>query len=261
MEFKMGSSGWSYRSWNGVFYPMHSRPDEYLHFYSSIFNTVEVDSTFYGLPHENTVKAWYDAVPDNFLFSLKMPRSITHEKHLLDVKNELQSFFNVASMFSSKLGIILIQTAPDMPYNYSILDEFIKLLPDEMRFAIEFRHRSWFADDIYSLLRKNGIAMVWSLLNYIEAPPVMTSDFLYVRMVGDHSMPIDNFNGVKIDRKDDIKRYATNIKNKGRNAKIAYIYSNNHFQGFSPATINFLRNSLGLNELEFNNNERQRTLF
>ncbi len=257
----MGTCGWSYKAWNGNFYPVNAKNIDYLKFYSRTFNSVEADTTFYALPKENAVKMWFDSVPENFLFCLKMPRVITHEKLLYNVGDDLNSFMSLAALFKQKLGIILIQLAPGMKYNYNILSDFINILPVNKRYAMEFRHSSWFNPEIYSLLREHKIAMVWSILNYIEAPPVLTADFLYVRIVGDHSLSEKDFGSIKINRDEIINRYAKNILKNKDSVKSVFIFSNNHFQGMAPATINILRKFMNMEELKINAFPVQKKLF
>ena len=141
-----------------------------------------------------------------------------------------------------------------------VLKEFVSQLRPEFRHAIEFRHKSWFTPEVYSLLKKNNIAMVWSLNQYVETPPEVTADFVYLRMVGDRE--ITEFTGVQRDRSADMKRWAEAVKENSGKFESGNDFINNHFAGFSPESANEFRRLLGLMELDWKaQGPQQQTLF
>lgn len=249
-KLRIGCSGWSYKDWNGVFYPKGLPPREYLQYYSGKFNCVEIDSSFYRIPNSYMITQWRNNSSDGFLFSPKMPKKITHEKKLKDSESTLVYFYSMVSKLKDKLGPIAIQLPPSIKVDThkELMKSFISQLSPEFKHAIEFRHKSWFTSETYELLRKNNIAMVWSLNQYLETPPEVTADFVYLRMVGDRE--ITEFSGVQRDRSKDMKRWAEAVKENAGKFESGYIFFNNHFAGFSPESANEFRRLLGLIELD-----------
>jgi uncharacterized protein YecE (DUF72 family) len=261
-KLRIGCSGWSYTDWQGIFYPKGLAAKDYLLYYSKVFNCVEIDSSFYRIPNQFMVNQWRSNTPSGFLFSPKLPKKITHERKLKDSESNLVYFYSVMSKLKDKLGPIAIQLPPSIKLSthHETMKEFISQLSPEFKHAIEFRHKSWFTPEVYSLLRKNNIAMIWSLNQYVETPPEVTADFVYLRMVGDRE--ITEFTGVQRDRSEDMKRWVTAIKDNSSKFESGYIFFNNHFAGFSPESANEFRRLLGLMELDWKaQGTEQRTLF
>jgi uncharacterized protein YecE (DUF72 family) len=261
-KLRIGCSGWSYKDWLGIFYPKGLAPKEYLGHYSRVFNSVEIDSSFYRIPNPFMITQWRNNTPDGFLFSPKLPKKITHEKKLKDSESTLVYFYSVVSKLGDKLGPIAIQLPPSIKLSthLELMKSFISQLSPEFKHAIEFRHKSWFVPEVYSLLRKNNIAMIWSLNQYVETPPEVTADFVYLRMVGDRE--ITEFNGIQRDRSDDMKRWASSVKGNSGKFESGYVFFNNHFAGFSPESANEFRRLLGLMELDWKaQGTEQKTLF
>jgi uncharacterized protein YecE (DUF72 family) len=261
-RLRVGCSGWSYKDWEHVFYPKGLATKEYLGYYAKVFNCVEIDSTFYRVPSQFMVNQWKSNTPNGFIFSPKLPKKITHDKKLKDSESTLVYFYSVLSRLKEKLGPIVIQLPPSIKLgtHEGLMREFISLLSPEFRHAIEFRNKSWFTPEVYSLLNKNNIAMVWSLNQYVETPPEVTSDFVYLRMVGDRE--ITKFNGIQRDRSPDLKRWATAVKENSSKFESGYVFFNNHFAGFSPESANEFRRLLGLMELDWRGQgTQQQTLF
>jgi len=193
MNWYLGTMGFSYKDWEGVFYPSNMPPKNYLRHYSKYFNAVEIDSTFYGTPRLGTVLGWKDSTPFDFTFCLKTPRRITHELGLKDARAEMQTFLATAASLDEKLGVILIQLPPAYTYDrFPILAEFLMMLPVDVRFAVEFRHQSWYtpADSpqprALRLFRRLGIG--WAATDYPGLPMQLTAsaDFFYIRWIGKH---------------------------------------------------------------------------
>jgi uncharacterized protein YecE (DUF72 family) len=261
-ELRIGCSGWSYKDWAGIFYPKGLAAKDYLSHYSKVFNCVEIDSSFYRIPNAFMISQWRNNTPPGFVFSPKLPKKITHEKKLVDSESTLIYFYSVVSKLKDKLGPIAIQLPPSIKLttHQKVLKDFISQLSPEFKHAIEFRHKSWFTPETYALLRKNNIAMVWSLNQYLETPPEVTADFVYLRMVGDRELT--EFTGVQKDRSEDMKRWASAVKDNAGKFESGYIFFNNHFAGFSPESANEFRRLLGLMEVDYKvQGTQQQTLF
>lgn len=179
----IGTSGWSYDHWKKPFY--HDTPkSEWLPFYASHFQSVEVNSSFYHLPHSNTVKKWAEATPKNFVFSVKASRYITHVKRLKDSKENVKTLVKSISPFKSKLGPILFQLPPSFKLNRERLEQCLSELPKKHRYTFEFRHDSWFTKDIFELLKKYKAALCITDLNGKLSPTEATAPFIYIRLHG-----------------------------------------------------------------------------
>ena len=143
MDWQLGTMGFAYEDWKGVFYPAAIPKKKYLHIYSGKFNSVEIDSTFYGTPRQSTVLRWRTITPDNFTISLKMPRRVTHELRLINTDNEVQDFLLTSSLLEDKLGVILIQFPPSFSAdNFEVLQSFLSKLPQGFRFAVSMQSRN-----------------------------------------------------------------------------------------------------------------------
>jgi len=260
-ELRIGCSGWSYKDWVGPFYPKELQPRDYLKHYSRIFNCVEIDSSFYRVPNAFMISQWKASTPPGFLFSPKLPKKITHENKLSNSESSLLYFYSVVSKLGDKLGPIAIQLPPSIKVSTHLeaMKDFLSLLDPRFKHAIEFRHKSWFTPETYGLLKKNNAAMIWSLNQYVETPPEITSDFVYLRLVGDRE--ITEFSGIQKDRGGDMKRWAKTVEGKSEDFDSGYVFFNNHFAGFGPESANEFRRLLGLVELEWRPQGSQQTLF
>ena len=259
MQYYIGCSGWSYSSWQGPFYPKSIENSKWLRYYSKVFNYVEIDSTFYRIPNEFMVKNWYKRTPENFRFTAKFPKVITHDKRLSDFdEDQLSYFFESISELKEKLLALLIQLPPsiDIVEGLNALRNILPYLDKGFRYAVEVRHRSWFQDLAYNFFARNNMCLVWSQLTDIRTPPIVTSDFVYVRLIGDRSIQEKDFGRVQIDRIKEMKKLARNFKgdsNDGNLSKVRYsiVAANNHYAGFGPGTVNIFRQLLGLEEVKW----------
>ena len=188
----IGTSGFSFNHWKDNFYPKGLSTKEWLHYYAKTFSTVELNTTFYRLPSESTVKNWQSQVPDNFLFSIKASRYITHQKRLHDCKESLH-FFYERNDFLTKTGPILFQLPPSFKINKERLLEFIKNLKKSHLHVFEFRHDSWFTDEIYDILNAHHIALCITDLNGKLSPEELTTDFTYIRLHGPQKAYQDSY--------------------------------------------------------------------
>jgi uncharacterized protein YecE (DUF72 family) len=250
-KFRVGCSGWSYKDWLGNFYPSGLQSRDYLRFYSGMFDCVEIDSTFYRIPNAFMIEHWKRQTPEGFLFCPKLPKRITHDNKLENFESTLTYFYSVVSRLESKLGPIVVQLPPSIKLEKhgTVMEKFVAGLNPKYRHAIEFRHKSWFVQRVYSLLEENRVAMVWSLNQYLETPPQVTARFAYLRMVGERD--ISKFTSKQKERKEDMARWARNVEEKKDELEGEFIFFNNHFAGFGPESVNEFRRLLGMMEVDW----------
>ena len=184
MQIYAGTSGFSYAEWCGRFYPESHPASQMLGYYASRLPTVEINNTFYRMPNEATVAAWRDEVPDSFCFAVKATRRITHQKKLADVADDVARLFGVLETLGTKLGPVLFQLPPFLKKDLGVLTSFLETVPAGRRIALEFRHPSWFTDDVYAALSAHNVALVGGDLEEAEKSPplVVTADFGYLRL-------------------------------------------------------------------------------
>jgi uncharacterized protein YecE (DUF72 family) len=180
----IGTSGWYYDHWDKVFYPEGTKPDERLELFAENFNTVEVNNTFYRLPRESTVEAWFSKVPNNFVFSIKASQYITHIKRLKDPEESLERFYSILKHLKGKLGPILFQLPPFFKKDTERLKTFVEHLKKGHQHVFEFRHPSWYDEETYAILRKNEVALCITDLKGHLSPEEVTSSFTYIRLHG-----------------------------------------------------------------------------
>jgi uncharacterized protein YecE (DUF72 family) len=261
LQIYVGSSGWSYSSWKGPFYPIDLDNSEWLNYYSHVFDFVEIDSSFYKIPTAFTVKNWLKKTPDNFRFTAKFPKVITHDKRLKNVENELEIFFSQIDPLQDKTSALLIQLPPSLGIveGLEALREFVPELDNRFRYAVEVRNNSWFQDLAYSFFANNNICMVWSQLAGLRTPPVITTDFLYVRFIGDRRIGEEDFGRIQIDRIAEMQYWSDKVKqiteNVADRVELAIVAANNHYAGFGPGTANVFRRLLGLSEATWKDKE------
>jgi uncharacterized protein YecE (DUF72 family) len=264
LKFYIGCSGWSYSAWKGPFYPPNLENSDWLRYYSNVFDYVEIDSSFYRIPNQFMIKNWFKKTPDNFRFTAKFPKVITHDKHLVDVEEEVQLFLRNIEPLHDKILALLIQLPPSMQITPGLegLRQLLPLLDERFRYAVEVRHQSWFQDLAYNFFANNNLCMVWSQLAGIRTPPIVTTDFLYVRFIGDRSIDESDFGKVQKDRVLEMNKWAGRIKrvrqdrsrssiSSGKEISLAIVAANNHYAGFGPGTANMFRKMVGLSEVSW----------
>ncbi|HET7789715.1 MAG TPA: DUF72 domain-containing protein [Gemmatimonadales bacterium] len=183
MTLYVGTSGYAYKEWKGYFYPEKIAADEMLRFYATKLRTVEINNTFYRMPKEAVVTAWAEQVGPEFRFILKASQKITHFKRLKDVGSELEYFLKAATLLGEKRGPTLFQLPPNMKKDLPRLTDFLALIPKRWRAAFEFRHETWYGEDVYDALRSANAALV--LADNDEGPEpaaVATADWGYLRL-------------------------------------------------------------------------------
>lgn len=246
MNWHIGTVGWGYDEWRGVFYPPKMASRQYLAHYARYFNGVELDSTFYGTPPVARVEKWAQTAPSNFIFCPKTPREITHDLRLQEPEL-MRQFVNVVSHFGDKLGVILIQLPPDFTTaELEGFKAFLAALPADRRYAIEFRHMSWHTEETAELLHRYNIA--WVGADYIIMPKVVvpTADFAYIRFLGRHGRYQyknkelrDPTADITIWLNEHITPYLDRWKD-------AYIFFNDDFAGYAPQSATRLKKMVGL---------------
>ncbi|MFN2594053.1 MAG: DUF72 domain-containing protein [Actinomycetota bacterium] len=158
----IGTSGWQYRHWRETFYPLGVAQGKWLEFYAERFATVELNASFYRLPSRETFEKWRVRTPDDFIFAVKMSRYLTHIKKLVEPEEPVERFLKHATGLGDKLGPILVQLPPTLPIDVEGLAHVLSLIPRDLRVAVEFRHDSWFVDDVREVLEKYGAANCWA---------------------------------------------------------------------------------------------------
>ncbi len=228
----LGTSGWSYDDWVGVFY--RDRKESKLSAYARVFPTAEIDSSFYAYPSRGTVMRWSRYTGSDFVFTAKLPRLITHEK-VLDlksgVKDDVKRFCDLMSplQMDGKLGCILIQLPPGFRFDLERLESFFDILPSDFRYAVEFRHLSWLKDETWKLLEKYNVA--YTIVDEPLLPPEIkvTCDFAYFRWHGRGHRPWYNYRYSE----EELSSWIPKVKETVKNVKVAYGYFNNHYHGYA----------------------------
>lgn len=255
-QVRIGTQGWNYPAWVGAQYPTGTRPANFLRLYSRAFGTVEVDSTFYAVPPASTVRGWVERTPPGFVFSLKLPREVTHERRLRGAEDVVDEFCDRAREMGERLGPILVQLGPDFgPDELPSLAAFLPRLPTDLRFAIEFRQHAWIRDDVLDLLRAHNVALALSdgkwmpRRTLLELVPRPTADFLYVRWMGPNR-DITDYSRVQVDRTAELQAWADAVRPMLAHRWDVFGYVNNHFAGHSPASARELQRLLGQEPVE-----------
>jgi uncharacterized protein YecE (DUF72 family) len=183
MNVLVGTSGFAFKEWKGPFYPEDLKDDAMLGYYSGKYPTVEINNTFYRLPKEHVLQEWASRVPDGFTFSIKASQRITHYSRLRpDASSALEFLLRNTSTLGGKLGPILFQLPPAMEKNADRLRAFLELLPSDRRFTIEFRHESWFDDEIFDALRVRDVALCVAESEEFTGVNVSTASWGYMRL-------------------------------------------------------------------------------
>ncbi len=227
MSFYIGTSGWSYSSFKDVFYPQELTSKDWLKFYSSHFNTVEINVTFYRTPRPFTFKKWYEETPKDFVFSIKAPKIITHNKKLREVEESLKTFFKSLIPLQEKAKVVLFQLPPSLKYEKILIENFLKLLSEDYRYVIEIRHLSFHNEEFVELLEKYKVCLCFSDCGsrYPSWYERKTTDFLYLRLHGSPQLYVSNY------EKERLKTYAEIIQK--YKPSLAYVYFDNTVQGYA----------------------------
>lgn len=235
-ELRIGTSGWHYDHWRGIFYPAELRPAQRLAFYARHFDSVEINNTFYRLPAEKTVQTWFDTTPEHFCFAVKAGRFITHMKKLQQPEAGLARMAPALKALGTKCGPVLFQLPPRWKKNTQRLAQFLASLPEALPCAFEFRDTSWHHPDIYALLRQHNAAFcIYDLAGFC-APLELTANFAYMRLHGPDRAYAGSYSSKAL------RQWAAHIR-RWQDLKQVYVYFDNDEAAYA------VRNALSLKEL------------
>ncbi|HSF49163.1 MAG TPA: DUF72 domain-containing protein [Nitrososphaeraceae archaeon] len=252
MKYYLGCSGWSYDEWKGPFYNPKDLDNRYwLSYYSQIFDFVEIDSTFYKIPSTFMVNNWNKRTSDSFRFAVKFPKVITHDKRLKDVGKDIEQFYDAMEPLYKKILVFLIQLPPSLQISegLDLIKSLQYILDPSFRYAIEVRHHSWFNELFYNYMKEKNYCLVWSQQDILVTPPVLTTDFIYLRLIGDRSIDERDFGKIKKDRTKEMQLWTNilkDIQKNEKNVKTAIIAANNHYAGFGPKTAKLFEEMINL---------------
>ena len=265
---RLGTSSFSSPDWCGSFYPAGMPPEQFLGYYATRLRTVEIDATWHVMPARRTIESWAQKVPDGFVFSLKTPRSITHDRYLQDCEDDWRRFLEVTELLGEKRGPILLQfpyvARSQNPEEYRTgldfrrrLERFLPSIPEGGRFVVEIRNRTWLTPELCDLLRSRHIVL--ALVDYYTMPgPVelvqrldpVTGGFAYIRFLGNHRLMDQHvaqareegrrhsdWGELLIDRTEELRSWIPPIQDLLRRVPEVYAYFNNHYAGFAPGSL------------------------
>jgi uncharacterized protein YecE (DUF72 family) len=262
----VGTQGWNYDAWVGPFYPARTRSDAFLSLYAEIFESVEVDSTFYATPSEAAVRGWIERTPPGFTFALKMPRVVTHERRLRGAGDDVAYFCERARLLGPRLACVLVQLPPDLsPRELPALEELLPQLPPDIHFAVEFRDRGWLVEEVLDLLERFGVAAALAESEWLprelvfEAARRTTADFAYLRWLGSRS--ITDHSHVQIERDEELAEWAHVATDVASRVENVYAYFSNFYQGHAPASARHFMRLIGQTPRDPDSLVKQPSLF
>lgn len=250
IHWHVGTMGFGYKPWDGVFYPEKLPQRNKLASYAERFSAVEMDSTFYGIPAASTVTRWREETPDDFRICPKAPREITHDIPLAHAVGLLESFADTMRLLGDKLGPIVLQFPPDFrAAERPALADFLPNLPRDLRWAAEFRHRSWLGEETAALLRVHNVC--WVAADYIYLPKEIwpTTDFVYLRFLGRHGRYATKHEEVE-DKTADLERWLAQVEPLETDLTGGWAFFNNDYAGYSPGTANRFKRLIGQTPVE-----------
>jgi uncharacterized protein YecE (DUF72 family) len=218
----VGTSGYNFPEWKGTFYPAKFPESQMLEYYAQRLATVEVNYTFYRMPSAKTVTGWDAVTPAGFTFVLKAPQRITHIARLKDIDDPLRFFLDIARMLGPKLGPLLFQLPPNFKKDVARLGDLLTQFPPDIRCAWEFRHESWFSDDVYEVLRKGNAALCVADTEEGTTPLVSTADFGYLRLRDEGYS------------KKDLEKWVSTVRDLGQSWRDAFIFFKHEESGIGP---------------------------
>jgi len=222
MNLWIGTSGFQYPEWKGTFYPETLPASKMLSFYSERLSSTEINYTFRRIPSQKTIDGWSDATPERFQFSLKAPQRVTHFSKLRDCADTLRYFHQVTTGLGTKLGAVLFQLPPSFKKETDVLAAFLEELPTGMRAALEFRHSSWFDDEVFALLKARNSALCIADSDKLSTPLEATADYGYFRLRREDYTTTD------------IERWADALKAKQACWSDAFVYFKHEEGGIGP---------------------------
>ncbi len=255
---KVGCLSWTYPDWKGSFYQNGTSPGDFLRIYSRTFDIVEVDSTFYRTPSENTVRQWRESTPKNFTFTVKVPKTISHSAKGRDTSREFAYFQKTVRNLEEKLGCVVVQMPPHFKFETGLdrLKEFISQIEPGVRCAVELRNKSWYNEETYRILRDRSVCLVWAVNEFVEDfLPVATTDFVYLRFRGEFN-EFKKFDRTQKEKSEVLRKWWERLGPliETKDIQNAYVLMSNHFEGFAPATANRFREIAGLSSVVWKQN-------
>jgi len=226
-NIRIGTSGWYYSHWSGLFYPAKLPKTKWFQYYAKHFDSVEVNNTFYQLPKQQSVKKWYVQAPKNFIYTVKANRYITHIKRLKDTPEALERFFKTVDLLKQKLGPVLYQLPPSLQKDLDLLGGFIRLLPKNRIAVFEFRHESWYSEDTFELLNQFNVGFCVHDMPAKQTPRIITGNIIYIRFHSSTGRYSGNYT------KSALKNRVHWLKKQNKKARRIYIYFNNDFNAFA----------------------------
>jgi uncharacterized protein YecE (DUF72 family) len=227
MSLFVGTSGYNYPEWRGSFYPEKFPTSKMLPYYSERFNSVEVNYTFYRVPTAALLDGWANQTPENFVFTLKAPRRITHDSKLRRCEELTQNFCRTARALGPKLGVLLFQLPPTFKRDDAVLNDFLELVPEGTRAAFEFRHPSWHDPTVFDLLRTHDIALCIADSEKMSTPVVATASYTYFRLRDEGYQPAD------------VVKWAETVRD-ASGSRDAFVYFKHEEEGKGPAFAKML---------------------
>ncbi len=228
----VGTSGYNYPEWKGSFYPEKMPSAKMLPYYAERFSTVEINYTFYRVPHEKILAGWSQATPERFKLTLKAPKRITHDARLRNCADAVRQFLETAATLGQKLGALLFQLPPNLKKDTGLLDAFLDTFPPRVCAAFEFRHVSWLSDDIYERLRARNLALCVADSEKLSTPVETTADYGYFRLRDEGYAPAD------------ISRWAAVIQEKTAGCREVFVYFKHEEEGKGPEFAKLLMDQL-----------------
>jgi uncharacterized protein YecE (DUF72 family) len=246
--WRVGTIGFGYADWNGVFYPPHLKSADHLPYYAKHFDTLELDTTFHAAPTPQRVARWAAAVPDEFRFCVKTPKDVTHAPPPLSTRTgQMAEFLETLRGFGDKLGVVLLQFPPSFDTGEARdLEKFLRALPTDLRYALELRHRSWDTQRTAALLR--GHSCGWVAADYFEDPREarVTTEFLYVRWIGQHGR-FPTLDRERVDPTERLEWWKGQLETSATDeVKTVWGMMNNDYSGYAVATANRVKRLVGL---------------
>lgn len=248
---RVGVIGWNYPEWRGLAYPPDAKADDLLPAYARLFPVVEVAASYYRAPDVDTLEAWARATPEGFTFSFKVPDWITRTPDEEGGERKIQWFVERVEPIrrAGKLGALVAQFPPFFrrEKKADALRTFVERLPPGHEWAVELRHASWWHEDTYRLLRDAGVTLVWNAIESGRAPPVATTDRLYLRLFGDRSLekPWDR---KRRDAADELSYWVERIRDEGRKARQVDVLVSKYLEGYAPGSVATMCEMLGIRE-------------
>ena len=235
-QIRIGTSGWVYRHWQGLFYPANLPQKQWFAYYARSFDTVEINSTFYHLQNASVFEHWQQQAPGGFLYSIKASRIITHNQRLEGCQDTLETFLSRASLLGETLGPVLFQLPPSFSLDLSRFESFLALLPQGFSYAMEFRNLTWLTEEVFALLERFDVALCIHDMPPLRVPLRITAKFVYLRFLGD----VDHAGDYPLET---LAAWVERIQTWQRNGLAVFAYFNNDTGGMA------VRNALTLKQL------------